>query len=170
MQLLYAKAGQKYEDDMFEVGGRINVKRNITLTYLQIPISYKFTTLKSERIKLVLHGGPLIGIALSKKDEIKLDNVLKNDTSFSVKEKFKNIDFGFQLGLGINININKNFYVPISFTAYYGFVDINGAKTKDIDWYSKNDIKYQRSHNFRAGLTAGICYVFTGSKYYRFKH
>jgi len=37
--------------------------------------------------------------------------------------------------------------------------DINGKQIQQEEWFSKNDVSYQRSINFRAGLNIGLVYI-----------
>ena len=165
-ELLFNKAGQDYEDNMQEGKLRINVKRFVNLSYFQIPISFKYTTLKGNRVKYYFHVGPQVGCLLSSDEKVYIDGALKADsTGISANRKFSKLDFGLQLGTGVEVFLSKHLYLGIGFNSYLGLVDISGKEIKGLDWFSKNDINYQRSKNFRGGLVISLNYAFQNKTY-----
>lgn len=174
LRLLYSNGGQNYDDNMYEAtttnaDGRINVTRNVDLSYFQIPLHFKYTTSKGEKVKYYVAVGPSFGFLLGSKEVVKLDGVVKPDTSgITASDKFKKFDVGLNLNTGMNYYITEKLYLNLGLDAYYGLSDLNGAKMKALDWFSKNDIAYQKSHNMKFGLELGINYVFSnGGKRYR---
>jgi len=165
VETFYYKGGQNYEDNMQEGPGRINVKRFVDLSYVQIPISFKYIAGKRTRVKFYTNLGLQFGFLVSRNEKVLMNNVLKVDSSgLSVEEKFKNFDIGIQFGLGTHIYCTEHIYFSLGFSSYYGLRDLNGAAINDLDWFSKNDVQYQRSHNFRAGLQIGLHYSFANGR------
>jgi hypothetical protein len=41
-------------------------------------------------------------------------------------------------------------------TSFIAINDLNGKALRKLDWYSKNDLGYQQSRNFYAGLHLGV--------------
>ncbi|MDB5282277.1 MAG: hypothetical protein JWO06_1352, partial [Bacteroidota bacterium] len=71
----YCVTGQKYEDNFagpatipegtFGVRGRVNVQRDVKLTYLQIPVMFKYTTTKGKIARFFAAAGLQVGVRSS---------------------------------------------------------------------------------------------------------
>lgn len=96
-ELLYSSQGQKYH------GGSV-----LKLDYLNLPIIAKYYISENNIYSEV---GPQLGVLLSAKEGGGIG-------SFSVKENYRDIDFGFNLGLGYKfeggLNVNVRYYFGIA--------------------------------------------------------
>lgn len=172
-QILYDVTGQKYEDN-FEgpavipegtfgsATERVNVKRQVSLSYIQIPLLVKFTTNKGQVAKFFVCLGPQIGFRLSATEKVSVAGYTyeyDSTANYSPSQKFKTFDIGLALQFGTDIYATDHLYFEIGFNSYGGLADINGKVLRTLDWYSKNDLTYQKSYNFRAGIMLGIHYI-----------
>lgn len=181
MHALYLRAGQHYEDDMAgpatipqgtfgtKGNGRVKVKRSIDFNYIQIPILAKFTY-GDELAKFHAALGPSISALVSGKEKVSIAgyDYIDSKNNFTFDEKFRKYDFGIALNLGVDIWFGKNLFLNIGLHSYCSILDINGNKMREVDWYSKNDLTYQKSYNFYTGLNVGIHYVFVKRKLNQF--
>ncbi len=171
MEVQYNATGQKYEDNFQgpatipegtfgSGGGRVNVKRDVKLSYIQIPVMAKFTSNKGYVAKAYVMLGPQFGIRLTASEEVKVAGYVYSTEplAYTSKEKFQTFDVGLVVQTGADIYATDNLYFNAGITIYGGLYDINGAVLKN--WFSKNDPSYQKSYNFRAGITAGVHYIF----------
>lgn len=182
----YSWAGQKYNDDMWgpvgvpktkdtaqawyvpAKGARYtNVKRVIKSNYIELPLLARFQINVGEITNFYVAVGPQIGIATVITEDVKIKNaVYISDNGLTIKDKFNKIDAGVLLNFGMDFYANEQLYFNLGLTNYFGIMDINGKTIKNIDWFSKNDIKYQQSRNLHTGLQVGIHYYFVKSRYY----
>lgn len=160
--IMYNKAGQRYEDT-FQPGptcpSPYNVERIVGLYYLQIPLQFKYKFDAGKRFRMYTLIGPQLGILMRSEEEVIINGIARTDLTPS-DQKFAKIDVGATLGLGTEYFITKNIYANLGLVTYYGFTDVNGPKIRDLEWFSKNDVSYQTSNNFRVGLVFGIHYLF----------
>lgn len=169
----YNYTGQKYEDNFIGpayVGAdtfgyphkRVNVKREIHLSYLRIPIMAKYITNPGHTAKFYVALGPQIGIRLGAKEEVLIaDKVFLPDSlAFSANEKFQRVDISIALQFGTEVYATDNLYFDIGVSGFVGVFDINGKVLRELDWYSKNDVSYRKSFNANAGIVVGIHYLF----------
>lgn len=163
--------GQKYDDNFSgpatipegsfgAPGTRVNVKRSISLGYIQIPLMGKYIS-GGKKVKFFACLGPQIGLRTGAKETVKIADYtyLPDSLAFSPSEKFKTFDVGITAQAGVEIYASRNVYFDIGLSSYLGLLDINGKVLKTLDWYSKNDVSYQSSRNFRAGLMAGVHFL-----------
>ena len=68
----------------------------------------------------------------------------------------------------MRIKLHDVVYLTAGLHLYYGFLDVNGKAIKDLEWFSKNDISYRRSDNFRGGIQLGVIFCPGCSKFARF--
>ena len=175
-EIQYNYTGQKYEDNFVgpatiptssgtqTFGGgnmRVNVKREIRLSYIRIPILVKFTTSKGHIAKFYGALGPQIGFRLSAKEEVKIEGniYLPDSLAFTPKQKFQTVDAGVAIQLGTEIYATDHLYFNVGISGFVGFTDINGKVLKELDWYSKNDVTYKKSFIANAGLVVGVHYI-----------
>ncbi len=177
-EVQYLSTGQDYEDNFTgpatipgytfgAKGGRVNVKRSIRLSYIRIPIMAKYISNGGHVAKFYCALGPELGIRLAAKEEVKIADHPYDELALSPKQKFQPIDIGVALQLGTEIYANDHLYFDIGLSSVIGAFDINGSALKKLDWYSKNDVNYQKSFITNVGLVAGVHYVFgIGRDYY----
>lgn len=175
-EVQYNVTGQKYEDnfegpatvpvgtDSVTLGSastRVNVKRSIKLQYIQIPIMFKaLVGGKRDKVKFLFCIGPQIGIRTYASEEVKVGDIPYDNLAFKPAQKFKPVDVGLAMQTGIEIYALPYLFIDVALSAYGGLNDLNGKVMKDLEWYSKNDVKYQKSYNFCAGLLVGVHYIF----------
>lgn len=179
--IYYNKLGQKYKDEIGQENytttptsiDYIEVKRNVKLNYIQIPVLYKFELVPQNRSSSKKYNyfgaiGPQIGYLIAVFEEIEIadPDIGNNLSSVPEKDKFRNFDAGLAINNGFQIRLNKNIYINTSLNLYFGLIDINGKKIKEVEYFSKNDVKYRPSYNFNASINAGIHYIFTTKGYY----
>jgi hypothetical protein len=85
---------------------------------------------------------------------------------YTPDQKFQKIDAGLLLNLGLDVYPKEWLVISVGLPTYIGLTDLNGKFLKTIDWYSKNDLNYQKSRNFRIGLQAGVHYFFNRGNAY----
>lgn len=179
MHTQYLRAGQHYEDDMsgpavipqgtFGTKGnkRVKVKRNIDFNYFQIPLMARYSV-GDELTKFYAALGPSFSGLIGGDEHVFIEgNEYKNDSlNFSFAQKFRKFDLGIALNVGVNVWFGKHWFLNIGLHSYCSIVDINGDVMRRIDWFSKNDLSYQKSFNLYTGLNVGIHYVFAPKNYY----
>lgn len=179
MNALYLRAGQHYEDDMYgpatipqgtfgTTGNkRVKVKRNIDFNYLQFPILGKFAY-GDKLAKFYVGLGPSVSALVGGKEKVTIAGYeyVSDTLNFSFDDKFRKFDLGVMLNLGAEIWFGRYWFLNIGLHTYCSVLDINGDKMRQIDWYSKNDLDYQKSYNFYTGLNVGFHYVFAPRKFY----
>ena len=173
VELQYSTAGQKYEDN-FEgpatipegtfgsPSERVNVKRQIKLSYFQIPLLVKVMTKKGRVAKFFAAIGPQFGFRTFAQENVQVagfEYVYSPTANFKTNEKFRTFDMGIALQLGTDIYCTDHLYVEVGLNVYQGLTDINGKKLQDLGWYSQNDVEYHRSYNARFGLMVGLHYI-----------
>ena len=96
-ELLYSSQGQKYQNDVA-----------LKLDYLNLPIMAKYYVDQN----IYFEAGPQFGVLLSAKDEI------DGESSESIKDVYRDIDFGFNIGLGYKfeggLSFNARYYHGIA--------------------------------------------------------
>jgi outer membrane protein with beta-barrel domain len=171
-EIQYDIAGQNYEDNftgpavikndtLGSATQRVNVQRTVKLNYIQIPLMAKYTVGKS-KYKFFACLGPQFGIRTYAYQQVKIDgNVYVPDSlNFSSAQRFQTFDFGIALQAGGQFYATKHLYFDIGLSAYQGVYDINGSVLRNLGWYDKNHLSYQKSYNFRGGIMVGIHYAF----------
>ena len=156
--ILYTKAGQNYEDT-FRPGppypDPYHVIRQVDLTYLQIPVHFKYKFNAGENFRMYVMAGPAIGFLLRAEETVIINGEQRTDLT-DPYDKFNHFDWGVSLGAGTEYFFTKYLYASLGFGTYFGIADMNGRQIKDLEWFSKNDVSYAPSHNFRLGLNVGI--------------
>lgn len=161
----YNKAGQRYKDT-FQPGATCpdpyTVERIVDLRYIQIPLHFKYKFDAGKNFRMYTLVGPQIGFLTGVKEEVTILGEKRTDLT-DPNEKFNKFDWGVSIGAGTEYFFTENLYVNLGLMAYYGIADANGARIKQLEWFSKNDVSYQSSHNFRVGLIVGVHYLFSSS-------
>ena len=150
-------------------------EKHINLTYLQVPLLWKFTTGDATRFNL--HFGPQIGF-LIKGEEINVITQaggIKKDGSpiptgtavLAHKNKgedltkniggLNNLDPNLALGFGLEKDITDHLYLTGNLRFHYGFKDFRDAETVIDD--TTGD-KYILRYNIYGGVQFGIHYTF----------
>ena len=162
LEFNYAQAGQTYQDQLTFFGSPFaDVKKEVKLSYWQIPILFKYTAPgNTARANIVF--GPQIGILNGAEINYFLDgSSVKYETypgpaypSLSgPKDFFNKIDVGIALGIGVDIFVLENLYLSPGLRIYGGITDINSEETRD-----NND--YTASRNGAIGLNVGVHFLF----------
>lgn len=176
-EVRYATAGQKYEDNFIgpatipqgtfgSSNQRVNVKREIKLGYIQIPLMAKYTSGFGHTAKLFVCIGPQFGVRTAASEQVKVADYvyLPDSLAFTPNEKFKTFDMGIALQIGAEVYATNNLYFDLGLSGYAGILDINGKVLKTLGWFSHNDVKYQHSRNANVGLMVGVHYLFGRGK------
>lgn len=104
-------------------------------------------------------AGPQVGFNATKK-KVRVNYNVYDAVRFTADEKFQKIDVGLAFNLGLDIYPTNWLYLSVGLPTYVGLTDLNGNILKKLEWYSKNDLKYQKSKNFSVGLQLGAHYFF----------
>ena len=175
--LYFDKAGQKYKDEIFQdiasTNYRVEVKRNVKLNYIKIPVLYTFNLVNERRsvfeyVNYYFSVGPQFSALVSVYETVDIEDpaIGNNLGEVPESEKFRNIDIGLTFNNGVRFRVSKQLYFNVGVDVYVGLIDINGKTIRDLAYFSKNDVEYKPSHNFNVGLNAGIHYIFTSNSYY----
>jgi len=176
-----ANTGQNYKDNNYthNVGDETisfsDVKRTIDMSYLNIPVFFKYATGEGvARFRLLV--GPQFGFLQKAEQEFIGDgqdfaNIeayqnweMSNGKEVNVgekdiKERYNNMDISLVLDLGADIFvIQEMLYLSVAFRGYYGFTDIN-ATDYQVENYDGN---YDPSHNAGGGFFFGVHYIIGG--------
>lgn len=167
VEIQYSGQGQKYEGKQAFSGYNFaKVERNIKLSYLNIPLFFKYT-FGAGGTRFRLMGGPQLGLLMGAKQDyvrdgetigterINLDGQKFFTDAEDIKDRFESTDFGIALDVGADIYLSKKFYINAGIRGNYGFTDIN-APAYQID--APNE-EYEPSHNFWGGAYVGINYL-----------
>jgi hypothetical protein len=101
--------------------------------------------------------GPQLNIRQSASENVYVHDLLYTDFyRFTPDQKFVKVDFGMSLNTGVEIYAKQWMYFSLGLVSFASFTDLNGEGLKNIDWYSKNDVTYQSSHNFYIGIQGGL--------------
>jgi hypothetical protein len=172
-EVRYATAGQKYEDNFIGPATlpegtfgssyeRVNVKREIKLAYVQIPIMAKYISKFGKKAKLFVCLGPQFGFRTAASEQVKIANItyLPDSITFTSSQKFKTFDMGLALQIGAEVYATDYLFFDIGLSGYAGILDLNGNVLKTLGWFSANDVNYQQSRNANVGVMVGIHYLF----------
>lgn len=176
--LFYDKCGQKYHGNIYQETNMstnfpVEVKRNVKLNYLKLPILYKFELVPKRRsmtkkVNYFFEVGPQVAYLLSVYEDVVIDypGIPNNLAGVPESDKFRKVDVGLAINNGIQYHLNKNLFFSTSLNLYFGLIDINGKVIRDLDYFSNNDVKYRPSTSFNAAINFGIHYLFVSPEYY----
>jgi len=175
--LYFDLAGQKYKDEIFQDIGSTNyqvaVSRIVKLNYLKIPVLYTFNLVNERRsifeyVNYYFSVGPQFAALVSVAETVEIEDpsIDNNLENVAKKDKFRNFDVGFCINNGIRYRATRQIYLNFGINIYVGLIDINGKTIRDLEYFSKNDVKYKPSHNFNAALNVGVHYIFTQKRYF----
>ncbi len=158
----YVRTGQNYEDTFNPGQGYptpYNVVREVDLRYIRLPLAVKYKFhFKNEKFKMYTTLGPYFGWLLKASESVVINDVPRTDLT-PTEDKFNHFDLGASFGVGGEYFITKNLYMNLGLALDYGFLDMNGKAIKDREWFSKNDVEYNTSQNFNAGISIGVHYI-----------
>ncbi len=171
-EIQYNVTGQNYNDN-FEgpatipegtfgsTSQRVNVQRVVKLGYIQIPLMAKFTVGK-DKYWFFACLGPQLGFRTTAYEQVKIAGYvyLPDSINFTAGKKFETFDAGIALQTGAQIYATPHLFFEFGLSLYQGLADINGSALRDLGWYDKNHLSYQKSYNFRGGIMVGIHYIF----------
>lgn len=172
LEAYLSRQGQHY--DLTENGdgsGLVLGEKRINLTYLQVPLLFKFTTGDATRFNL--HIGPQIGFLITGEEVNEFpeaialnDRTLKGTYTLAEKGKraswfkpaggFTSITPMAVLGLGLEKDVKDNLYLSGNIRFNYGFTDIRDTETTtsvyDFD-------RFTLRYNVFGGVQLGLHYV-----------
>jgi hypothetical protein len=145
----------------------INVRREVKFQYLQLPLYVKYQTHIGDIANYYIMAGPQINIREAASENIWVNHALyRYAGEFTTDQKFQKIDYGVTLNTGVDIYATDWMYFNIGVVTFVAINDLNGETMKHLDWYSKNDVSYQKSRSFYMGLHGGIHFFLGKKKYY----
>lgn len=158
----YVRTGQNYEDTFNPGQGYpspYHVVREVDLRYIRVPLvgRYKFD-FRNKKFKMYTTLGPYVGWLLKASESVVINDVPRTDLT-PTKDKFNGFDFGVSAGVGGEYFVIPSVYLSLGLALDYGFLDMNGKAIKDREWFSKNDVSYQKSQNLNAGISLGVHYI-----------
>jgi hypothetical protein len=160
----FNKSGQHY-DDTYHPGSAFcpdpyHVKRNIDLTYIQVPLMFKYNFGPyKKKTKIYAMAGPEVGLLLGAKEQVWINDAPKTDL-LPANQKFKSVDLGIALGTGIDYFITPQLYFEAGFLGYVSVLDINSGFIKNVNWFGDNNVSYKKSYNLHPGIDVGIHFLF----------
>jgi len=176
--VIYSEIGQKYSDILLEIPH----EKEITLTYIQVPVAYKyvFGNTKNYDYKEVfkyVFGGVQFGYLIDadivwkrdgkevdfydfvsygpyEQDNKNLEAIRENGNVSSDLEFFSRIDFSLIGGGGLQYFISRRIMVFTEIIGNVGVRDINAPRWR----FRNNKREYNSSLNLFAGIRLGITY------------
>lgn len=193
VDLQYVTLGQDYFDlskDFCNIDNdgdnkpdKVETFRYVDLSYLQIPVMFKYTSArkKKEVISIHLMAGPTFGVLTGADMLYEADTLaLFNDTYFAIpgdsidymvpeffqstatetaKDYFTKLDIGLLFDFGLDIYLSDNLYVSPALRFYAGATDINAKATRERRPDIETTDYTGASRNAFGGLTVGIHYM-----------
>jgi hypothetical protein len=145
----------------------INVRREVKFNYFQLPLYAKYQTHIGDIANFYIMAGPQINYRTQASENIWVNHQpYSYPGELTVDQKFKKIDYGLTFNTGVDIYATEWLYFNVGINTFVALNDLNGDALKHIDWYSKNDVTYQKSRNFYMGLNAGLHFYFNKNHYY----
>jgi len=145
LELNYSGQGQNYKDDV----GNPPLQRQISLTYLQFPVMFKYNAGDAGTGFFVM-AGPQFGFLLNSSISYNGAEQLSTQTSGF----FVSHDIGIKLVVGDNIRLTDQLYLSAGVNFNLGFTDINLPAIR----YYNLPHPYHASNNAFGGLVIGIHY------------
>jgi opacity protein-like surface antigen len=117
-ELNYYKTNQTYTDN--------TIKREVSLTYINIPLMLSLNTSKKSPVNLNIVGGPQLGLNIG--SNIKSSGTDAND-SIKAVVAVKRRDIGLAYGAGLEFALNKKHTVrlDLGYRGFYGLVNIDNT-------------------------------------------
>jgi hypothetical protein len=156
MELLYTQRGHT-ADFVNSLTDPINTPQEklvYSLSYIEVPLLFKYMLNKSGMTRPYLFGGPTYsGILTAKlKDE-------NRNKSLDIRESIKRDDFGFMLGWGISTFILDRWY-HLDLRYFHGFLDLSESLTNVLrpynPFYPEQIISSYRNSTLSITIGVGI--------------
>lgn len=195
----YAQMGQDYSDIIKDFGPvqdpekpdlreKVLTYRYVDLTYLQVPVLFKYMEGDSKSaVKYQMVGGLQFSYLLDATqtytadiDDTDPDNQrpveqagfnaptdgvpdFKGDASTPGTDFFVPVDIGATIGVGADIYFNDRVYLTPQFRGYIGFFDINAKETRTLR-PAQGENRYRASHNAYVGFSLSLNFMFPDAK------
>lgn len=146
----------------------VNVHRVVKFNYINFPIYGKFQTHIGDIANFYLMLGPQVCYRTFASEYVEVNHHEwggLNGDRIPADEKFQKLDVGLSLKPGVDVYAKDWMYFSIGLNTYIGLTDLNGSSLKDLGWFSKNDVDYQKSRNFYMGLQLGMHFFLTPKPY-----
>ncbi|MCW3125276.1 MAG: hypothetical protein JWO03_934 [Bacteroidetes bacterium] len=139
----------------------VNVRREVKFRYIDFPIFAKFQTHIGDVANYHIMLGPQVNYRTFASEYVTVNHHEYSATDdqgnrYSPDEKFKKLDIGLALKTGVDVYPKEWMYFDIGISSFIALNDLNGSTLKDLQWYSKNDVDYQKSRNFYLGIHLGM--------------
>ena len=180
LEVSYALLGQTYEDKIF--GGSIPFRKDIDLSYIQLPIMYRFGMKRAQDAMFYTDvttffftAGVQPSFLLAEGIDWTVDGEKQNwaqirnefsDPSYGYStilqspltggNFYTNFDFGVAGGFGVQRFFNERLLISLELRTYLGLLDINETQWRVLN----RSGKYGASQNFSAGLRLNASYIF----------
>jgi hypothetical protein len=145
----------------------VNVRREVKFNYMQFPLYAKYQTHIGDIANYYIMAGPQVNYRSSASENIWINHWLyRYPGELTVDQKYQKIDYGLTFNTGVDIYATDWMYFNVGVVTFIAFNDLNGDALKQLGWYSKNDVDYQKSHNFYMGLHAGVHFYLNRKRFY----
>ena len=145
MEMYYSGQGQNYKDDV----GNPPLERHISLSYLQVPLMFKYSAGEGNSQFYVM-AGPQFGFLLN-------SSITYNGTEQLTSQSsgfFVGHDTGLRMCVGDDIRLTDEIYLSAGVNFNLGFTDINAPALRH-DYLHP----YHASQNAFGGFAVGIHYM-----------
>lgn len=145
----------------------INVRREVKFNYFQFPLYAKYQTHIGDIANFYIMAGPQVNYRSQASENIWVNHQpYRYAGELTVDQKFQKIDYGVTFNTGVDIYATEWLYFNVGIVSFVAINDLNGPSLQSLDWYSKNDLSYQKSRNFYMGLQGGVHFYFNKKHYY----
>ena len=141
--IIYYSTSQSYKD--------VNVNRDVTIRYIDVPLLLSFNTDRSKPINVNFVAGPQFGFNVG--THISSAGSENNDTLHAVVA-VKKSDVGVAYGVGVEFALNPEhcLRLDVGYRGFYGLVDMNGT-TSGNETFNVILNKSRKTQGFYVGLT-----------------
>ena len=165
--LYFTDQGQKYKDREYTIapGNTITFQRDVSLTYLQVPIQFHYISDYNKKITWFLSAGVYMGFLTEYTDERTYDYSLDrnisavatddlftvNDdgvidestiTSNLIDQPYKNFDWGGIAAAGLQFRLCQSLSIPVGISYQYGFVNVKNNESRYTTGKSTYEYEY----------------------------
>lgn len=142
LDVIYSKQGQAYKKS-----GTLGIPdHDVKLSYLKIPLLFRFNISPDNRVAFVFDFGPQLGFRTSA-------NYLEGSSSSDVKSYYNKTYTSAVLDLGADIKLVSSLYFNIHFRGDYSLTDIEDKSA----WVNAARAKTTSAN---AGVLLGLTYAF----------
>jgi hypothetical protein len=197
LESILSKQGQIYE--IIDAAEKIKGQREISLSYLQLPLLMRFMSGGSSSVRTNFNLGPQLSFLTQAVERMEYEAgiyQIPDDPSFKLPEgaidngdgtytapamepseiltkeanHFRNMEFQIAAAFGLDIDLSKHLYLSTQIRANYSLTDM---RTGDVIDSIKNgeggDLFGQRA-NVLVGLQLGLHYTFGVTRSFKFKN